>query len=51
MLPRMDNQEVILLKRALERQKKARQQAEKILEQKSSELYEVTRDLKEINIE
>ena len=49
MLPRMDNQEVILLKRALERQKKARQQAERILEQKSNELYEVTRHLKETN--
>ncbi|MBU2945128.1 PAS domain-containing sensor histidine kinase [Zobellia uliginosa] len=45
----MDNKEVELLKRALERQKKARQQAEKILEQKSTELYETTRRLKESN--
>jgi len=31
----MDNKEVLILKRALERQKKARQKAEKILEEKS----------------
>ena len=45
----MDNKEVQLLKRALERQKKARQQAERILEQKSTELYETTQQLKEAN--
>ncbi|RRQ48043.1 PAS domain S-box protein [Maribacter algicola] len=45
----MDNKEVLLLKKALERQKKARQQAERILESKSKELYDVTRHLKETN--
>ncbi len=45
----MDSKEVILLKKALERQKKARLQAEKILEEKSKELYDVTRHLKEAN--
>ncbi|MGB5229721.1 MAG: PAS domain S-box protein [Eudoraea sp.] len=45
----MDNKEVDLLKRALERQKKARLQAEKILEEKSQELYNTTRQLKETN--
>ena len=45
----MDNKEVVLLKKALERQKKARQQAERILEDKSKELYDVTRHLKETN--
>ncbi|SIQ41812.1 PAS domain-containing sensor histidine kinase [Maribacter ulvicola] len=45
----MDSKEVTLLKRALERQKKARQQAEKILEEKSIELYEVARHLRESN--
>lgn len=44
----MDN-EVILLKKALERQKKARLQAERILEEKSKELYDVTRHLRETN--
>lgn len=45
----MDSKEVILLKKALERQKKARQQAERILEVKSKELYDVTQHLKETN--
>ncbi len=45
----MDNKEVTLLKKALERQKKARQQAERILEEKSKELYDVTHHLKETN--
>ncbi len=45
----MDSNEVTLLKKALELQKKARQQAEQILEQKSKELYDVTRHLKETN--
>lgn len=45
----MNSNEVSLLKRALERQKKARQQAEQILEQKSIELYDVSRHLKETN--
>ncbi len=47
----MDNpkKEIELLKRALYRQKKARQLAEEILEQKSKELYEVTHHLKQAN--
>lgn len=45
----MDSKEVLLLKRALDRQKKARQQAEKILEAKSKELYDVTHHLKQAN--
>ncbi len=45
----MDNKEITLLKKALERQKKARQQAEQILEQKSKELYDTTRHLQEAN--
>ncbi|WP_036153120.1 PAS domain-containing sensor histidine kinase [Maribacter forsetii] len=45
----MDSKEVTLLKKALERQKKARQQAERILEEKSHELYEVASHLRESN--
>jgi PAS domain S-box-containing protein len=45
----MDNKEVIFLKKALERQKKARAQAERILEEKSKELYDVTNHLQESN--
>jgi PAS domain S-box-containing protein len=45
----MDSKEVLLLKKALERQKRARAQAEKILEEKSKELYDVTHHLKESN--
>jgi PAS domain S-box-containing protein len=45
----MDNKEVVLLKKALERQKKARQQAERILEAKSKELYDVYYHLREAN--
>ncbi|MBT8299362.1 MAG: PAS domain S-box protein [Maribacter sp.] len=45
----MDNKEVLLLKRALERQKKARIQAEKILETKSKELFDATFHLKKAN--
>ncbi|MEK6152189.1 PAS domain S-box protein [Flavobacteriaceae bacterium 3-367] len=45
----MDSKEVILLRKALERQKQARIQAEKILEAKSKELYDATRHLKEAN--
>ena len=45
----MDNKEVILLKKALERQKKARVQAEKILEQKSKELYDAKQHLEHAN--
>lgn len=45
----MDSKEVTLLKKALERQKKARRQAEMILEEKSQELYATSRQLKETN--
>lgn len=45
----MDSKEVQLLKRALDRQKRARIQAEKILEEKSKELYDATHHLKEAN--
>ncbi len=45
----MSNKEVEILKRALERQKKARLEAEHILEQKSSELYHQVTLLKEEN--
>lgn len=45
----MDNKEVILLKKALERQKLARIQAEKILETKSKELYDTAKHLKAAN--
>jgi len=45
----MDNKEVLLLKKALDRQKRARAQAENILEAKSKELYDVTHHLKESN--
>ena len=45
----MDNKEVILLQKALDRQKKARVQAEKILESRSMELYDVTSHLKRAN--
>lgn len=45
----MDSKEIIILKKALERQKKARIQAEKILEAKSKELYDATQHLKETN--
>lgn len=49
MLPKMDSKEVLLLKKALERQKKARAQAERILEEKAKELYDATHHLKESN--
>ena len=45
----MDSKEIAILKKALERQKKARQQAERILEEKSKELYDVTYHLQETN--
>ncbi len=45
----MENKEITLLKKALDRQKKARQQAERILEEKSKELYDATLHLKETN--
>ena len=43
------SKEVEILKRALERQKKARIQAERILEDKSLELYNATSELKTVN--
>ena len=46
----MSKQEVELLKRALERQVKARKQAEKILESKSIELFDTVNYLKEDNV-
>ncbi len=50
MLSKMEcNKEIVLLKKALERQKKARLQAERILEQKSKELYDSTFHLKQAN--
>ncbi|MBU2996693.1 PAS domain S-box protein [Cellulophaga baltica] len=45
----MDSKEITLLKKALARQVKARKQAERILEEKSKELYDVTLHLKEAN--
>jgi two-component system, sporulation sensor kinase E len=50
-LSRMDNpeKEIELLKKALDRQKKARQAAEKILEEKSKELYDAKHQLEEAN--
>ncbi len=45
----MDSKEVTVLKKALARQIKARKQAESILEEKSKELYDTTRHLKEAN--
>ncbi|WP_232520957.1 sensor histidine kinase [Flagellimonas nanhaiensis] len=46
---KMANNEVELLTRALERQRKARVQAEKILEAKSKELYDLTKHLRHAN--
>ncbi|WP_340767324.1 PAS domain-containing protein [Polaribacter tangerinus] len=45
----MKKEEVDILKRALEREKKARKEAEKILETKSLELYNTTLALKKTN--
>ncbi len=41
--------DIEILKRALEREKRARKQAEKILEDKSRELYNISLELKETN--
>jgi PAS domain S-box-containing protein len=41
--------EIEILQRALERQKKARKQAEKILEEKSLELFNISQELKIVN--
>lgn len=45
----MDSEKINILTRALERQKKARRQAEKILEEKSLELFNISEQLKEAN--
>ncbi|WP_369049432.1 PAS domain S-box protein [Tenacibaculum sp. UWU-22] len=45
----MNQQQIDILKRTIAREKAARKQAEKILEHKSTELYEVTLKLKESN--
>ncbi len=45
----MNNENIEILKRALQRQKNARKQAEKILEEKSKELYDITQELKTAN--
>lgn len=45
----MSSKELEILKRSLERQKKARQQAERILEEKSKDLYDLTTQLQETN--
>lgn len=45
----MSKKEIEILQRALERQKKARKQAEKILEEKSLELFNISQELKEVN--
>ncbi|MDC6366960.1 MULTISPECIES: sensor histidine kinase [Flavobacteriaceae] len=48
-LSRMADNQIEILKRALERQRKARFQAEKILEAKSKELYDLAKHLKQAN--
>ena len=45
----MDNAKVHIYKKVLERERLARRQAERILEQKSLELYEKTEELASIN--
>lgn len=45
----MSDQKLSVLERALAREKAARKQAEKILEQKSAELYSLTEELKKSN--
>ena len=45
----MPEKDIKLLERALERQKKARLMAEKILEEKSKELYDTAEHLKQVN--
>ena len=45
----MSNEKIHILQKALEREKLARKEAEKILEQKSLELYEKTEELASIN--
>ncbi|WP_228237823.1 PAS domain S-box protein [Allomuricauda sp. M10] len=45
----MEHKEIQILKRALERERKARKQAESILESKSKELYDTSEHLKRAN--
>ena len=45
----MSQEEVDILKRALAREKAARKAAEKILEEKSAELYDLTQELQSSN--
>lgn len=45
----MSNDDIEILKRAIQREKLARKQAEKILEDKSRELYLITQELKDTN--
>ncbi|PKV52985.1 PAS domain S-box-containing protein [Aquimarina sp. MAR_2010_214] len=45
----MSSDDIEILKRAIQREKLARKQAEKILEDKSRELYLITQELKETN--
>ncbi len=45
----MSNENVDILKRALQREKAARKQAENILEEKSLELYQITKELQKTN--
>ncbi|WP_136467680.1 PAS domain-containing sensor histidine kinase [Flagellimonas onchidii] len=47
--PKKDNNQVSILKRALEREKKARKAAEGLLESKAKELYDASLHLKEAN--
>ncbi len=48
-LSKMDRNEVSMLKRAVEREKKARKAAENLLEQKAKELYDASLHLREAN--
>ena len=48
-LSKMDKNEVAMLKRAIEREKKARKAAENLLEQKAKELYAASLHLREAN--
>ena len=45
----MSDEKIHILQRALERERLARKEAEKILEQKSLELFEKTEELASIN--
>lgn len=47
----MEDKKIAILERALAREKSARKQAEKILEEKSANLYELTQELSKANAE